>query len=159
MRRLFALVLAVCLWFSFVPMASASAASLTPCSKSPAFLARAEQAATPQAKARFERYSAALCGSDGLPHLIVDGRLTHAGDFIIPGLMFLYIAGWIGWAGRSYLIEIRKRKDPAEYEIFIDVSLALSCSLSGASWPLSAFGEFSSGSLAVKDSTITTSPR
>lgn len=159
MRRLFALALAICLWFGFAPLASADIAGLTPCSESEAFLARAEQATTPKAQARFERYSAALCGEDGLPHLIVDGRFSHAGDFIIPGIMFLYIAGWIGWAGRSYLIEVKKRKNPAENEIFIDTALALSCSMGAATWPLAAFGEFTSGQLTVSDSTITTSPR
>ena len=40
------------------------------------------------AKARFEMYSQASCGEDGLPHLIVDGRGSHAGDFVIL-IMFL----------------------------------------------------------------------
>jgi hypothetical protein len=30
-------------------------------------------------------YSQASCGEDGLPHLIVDGRWSHAGDLSIPG--------------------------------------------------------------------------
>ncbi|MEB3164284.1 MAG: Photosystem I reaction center subunit III [Prochlorothrix sp.] len=159
MRRLFALVLTVCLWFSAVPAASAAVAGLTPCSESAAFIARAEAAATPQAQARFERYASALCGEEGLPHLIVDGRWSHAGDFIIPGLMFLYIAGWIGWVGRSYLIAIHERKNPVDYEIFIDAPLAMQCALSGFTWPVAAFQAFSSGTLTVKDSEVTTSPR
>jgi len=159
MRRLFALVFAVCLWFSVVPSASAAVAGLPPCSESPAFIARAETAVTPQAEARFERYASALCGEEGLPHLIVDGRWSHAGDFIIPGLMFLYIAGWIGWVGRSYLITVHQRKDPVNYEIFIDVPLAMQCAMSGFSWPVAAFHAFSSGTLTVKDSDVTTSPR
>ena len=69
-------------------------------------------------------YSQASCGADGLPHLIVDGRLNHAGDFIIPGIAFLYIAGCIGWAGRNYLMAIRGSKDAAMKEIQIDLSLA-----------------------------------
>lgn len=159
MRQLFALVLVVCLWFGFAPTASADIAGLTPCSESPAFIARAEQAATPQAQARFDRYSQALCGEEGLPHLIVDGRWSHAGDFTIPSLMFLYIAGWIGWAGRSYLIAVRSEKDAKEKEIIIDVPLAIKCSLGGAAWPLAAAGEFASGQLTAKDSEITVSPR
>ncbi|MFZ4665473.1 MAG: Photosystem I reaction center subunit III [Prochlorotrichaceae cyanobacterium] len=159
MRQLFALVLVVCLWFGFAPTASADIAGLTPCSESPAFIARAEQAATPQAQARFDRYSQALCGEEGLPHLIVDGRWSHAGDFTIPSLMFLYIAGWIGWAGRSYLIAVRSEKDAKEKEIIIDVPLAVKCSLGGAAWPLAAFGEFASGQLTAKDNEITVSPR
>jgi photosystem I subunit 3 len=31
------------------------------------------------------------------------GNLEHLGEFVIPGLGFLYIAGWIGYAGRSYV--------------------------------------------------------
>lgn len=159
MRQLFALVLAACLWFSVVPTASADVAGLTPCSESAAFIARASEATTPQAQARFDRYSQALCGEEGLPHLIVDGRLDHAGDFIIPGLMFLYIAGWIGWAGRSYLIAIRSDKNPREKEIIIDVPLAVQCSLKGATWPMLALAEYSSGNLVANDNEITVSPR
>lgn len=159
MRRLLALVLAVCLWFSFAPTASADVAGLTPCSESAAFQQRAAGATTAQAKARFERYSQALCGNDGLPHLIVDGRFSHAGDFTIPSIMFLYIAGWIGWAGRSYLIAARKSSNPAEKEIIIDVPLAIQSSLGASLWPLAAFGEFTSGKMLASDSEITVSPR
>ena len=34
-----------------------------------------------------------LCGVDRLPHLIADGRPSHAGEFVIPAFGFLYIAG------------------------------------------------------------------
>ncbi|WZZ35564.1 hypothetical protein YC2023_018965 [Brassica napus] len=48
-----------------------------------------------------------LCGADGIPHLMVNGDQRHWGEFITPGLLFLYIAGWIGLVGRrSYLIAI-----------------------------------------------------
>jgi len=160
MGRVFALILAVCLWFSWVPTAQAAFyANLTPCGESSAFLDRAAQATTPQAKARFDRYSQALCGDDGLPHLIVDGNLGHAGDFIIPGILFLYIAGWIGWTGRAYLKTVREDKNPEEKEIIIDVPLALQCSLAGATWPLAAFKEASSGEMFAKDDEIPVSPR
>lgn len=160
MRKLLALMLAVCLWFSFAPIASAdSYANLTPCSENAAFLDRAEFAATDQAKARFERYSQALCGEDGLPHLIVDGNLAHAGEFLIPGILFLYIAGYIGWAGRSYLQAIKKGKNPEEKEIIIDIPLAISCSLGAAAWPAAALGQMTSGAMFAKDDEITVSPR
>ncbi len=159
MRRLFALVLAVCLWFSFAPTASADVAGLTPCSESPRFVERAKAATTDQAKARFERYSQAVCGEEGLPHLIVDGRLSHAGDFTIPAVMFLYIAGCIGWAGRLYIIGSRSKKDPAMEEIIIDIPRAIGCFAGAALWPLAAFGEFASGKLLAKESEITVSPR
>ena len=160
MGRIFALVLALCLWFGFTPTASAdSYANLTPCGENQAFVARAKAATTDQAKARFERYSQVLCGEDGLPHLITDGNLAHAGEFLIPSILFLYIAGWIGWAGRSYLKAIRKGSNPEEKEIIIDLALALQSSLGGALWPLAALQEASSGEMFAKDDEITVSPR
>jgi photosystem I subunit 3 len=161
MRRLFALILVICLWVGFVPSASADVAGLTPCGESAAFQQRAAAATTPQAKARFARYaeSSLLCGTDGLPHLVADGRWNHASEFMIPGLMFLYVAGWIGWVGRSYLIAIRGEKSPEEKEIIIDVPLATKMMLSGFAWPLVALKEFSSGELLAKDSEIPVSPR
>lgn len=160
MRRLLALVLTAVLWFGFAPTASADVAGLTPCKDNPAFIARAEKATTEKAQRRFELYGRELlCGEDGLPHLIVDGRWSHAGEFLIPGILFLYIAGWIGWAGRSYLIAIRDEKSPEDKEIVIDVPLAVKKSLSAAAWPVAAFKEASSGEMFAKDDEIPVSPR
>lgn len=160
MGRLFALILTVCLWFSFAPAASADLyQNLTTCADNPAFVQKAKNAKTPQAKARFEKYAELQCGPEGYPHLIVDGNLNHLNEFAIPGLMFLYIAGWIGWAGRSYLIAIRDDKNTEEKEIIIDLPLAIKSSLSGATWPLAALGEFTSGKLTAKNNEITVSPR
>ena len=146
MRRLFAILLSAFLLFGFAPVAKAdgSVAGLTPCSESARFQQRAAGAKTDQAKARFEMYSQALCGADGLPHLIVDGRWSHAGDFMIPGIAFLYIAGCIGWAGRTYLMAIRDSKD---------------ATLAAATWPLAAFGELTGKKLTEADHKITVSPR
>ncbi|KAL8268623.1 hypothetical protein R6Q59_002421, partial [Mikania micrantha] len=80
-----------------------------------------------------------LCGSDGLPHLIVSGDQRHWGEFITPGILFLYIAGWIGWVGRSYLIAIRDDKKPTQKEIIIDVPLASRLVFRGFSWPVAAY--------------------
>ena len=165
MRRLFALILVLSLWFNFAPTASAdSVAGLVPCSESPAYQERAEYFLNTTAdplsgEKRAARYAQALCGEEGLPHLIVDGRLNHAGDFLIPGIMFLYIAGWIGWVGRSYLIAIRGDKNSELKEVIIDVPLAFSKMLTGFAWPLAAFGEFTSGNLVAKDGEIPISPR
>jgi len=161
MRRLFALILVICLWVGFAPSASADVAGLTPCGESSAFLQRAENATTPQAKKRFERYanSNLLCGDDGLPHLVVDGRLSHAGEFLVPSILFLYIAGWIGWVGRSYLITVRGEKKPEEKEIIIDVPLAIQKMMAGFAWPLAALKEFTSGELTAKDNEVPISPR
>jgi photosystem I subunit 3 len=165
MRRLFprlcAVLLSAFLLFGFAPVAKADAsvAGLTPCAESPRFQQRAAAAKTDQAKARFQMYSQALCGTDGLPHLIVDGRWSHAGDFLIPGIAFLYIAGCIGWAGRTYLMAIRGSKDATMREIQIDVPLAFKSTLDAASWPLAAFGELTGKKLTEDDNKITVSPR
>jgi photosystem I subunit III len=164
MQKLLAFVFAICLWFNFTPPASADVAGLVPCGQSQAFQDRAANARNttddPESgKKRFARYAQALCGPEGLPHLIVDGRLDRAGDFLIPSVLFLYIAGWIGWVGRAYLIAIKKGANAEEKEIIIDLPLAINCMLGGFAWPASALGEFTSGKLVAKDSEITVSPR
>lgn len=168
MGKIFSLVLAfalsVSLWANFAPTASADLSQLTPCSESAAYQAKAKNfrntTADPESgQKRAASYAQALCGAEGYPHLVVDGRLSHAGDFIIPSVLFLYIAGWIGWVGRSYLIAIREEKDTEMKEIIIDVPLAFSKMLFGFLWPLQAFQEFTSGQLTVKDSEIPVSPR
>jgi len=164
MQRLFALILAICLWFNFAAPAKALGANLVPCKDSPAFQQLAQNArnttADPESgKKRFERYSQALCGPEGYPHLIVDGRLDRAGDFLIPSILFLYIAGWIGWVGRAYLQAIKKESGTEQKEIQIDLGIALPIIATGFAWPASAVKEFLSGELTAKDEEITVSPR
>ncbi|MEC4805413.1 MAG: Photosystem I reaction center subunit III [Jaaginema sp. PMC 1079.18] len=166
MRKLLALILVVTLWFNFAPpaMAGDGVAGLTPCSESTAFQQRAKNFRNTtddpaSGQKRAERYAEALCGPEGLPHLIVDGRWSHLGDFIIPSILFLYIAGWIGWVGRAYLIDIKKGKDAEQKEIVIDVPLAVSKMIGGFIWPLAAVGEFTSGQLIVPNNEVPTSPR
>ncbi|MEH2303082.1 MAG: Photosystem I reaction center subunit III [Nostoc sp.] len=165
MRRLFALILAICLWFNFASPAKALGANLTPCRDNPAFQQLAANArnttADPESGIkRFERYSQELCGPEGYPHLIVDGSLNHAGDFLIPSILFLYIAGWIGWVGRAYLQAIKKEGNNVELkEVIIEVPLALPIMLSGFTWPIAAIKEFLSGELVAKDTEIPISPR
>jgi photosystem I subunit 3 len=191
MKRLFALILVISLWFGISLAATPAAYAefsfnvLTPCATSSAFQERLQaevdnytarlasfQAGSgsaeylngkiAQTEARFAKYadSGLLCGEDGLPHLISDGRWNHAGEFTIPALMFLYIAGWIGWVGRAYLIDIRKDKaTAAQKEILIDVPLAIKCMLGGFAWPLAALKEFGSGELLVPENEVTVSPR
>jgi photosystem I subunit III len=162
MRRLFAAILVVSLWISFAPVASAY--NLVPCKDSPAFNdlaknARSTNGDPASAKARFEMYSQAMCGPEGYPHLIVDGSLDKAGDFLIPSVLFLYIAGWIGWVGRAYLQIAKKSATPEEKEIIIDVPVAISCMLTGFLWPLAALKEITTGEMFAKDDEITVSPR
>ena len=126
--------------------AKAEIGGLTKCSDSPAFAKRQKtsvkkleqrmstyQADSPPAlalqqqidrtNARFDKYSRSdlLCGTDGLPHLIADGRWSHAAEFILPGFGFIYISGWIGYVGRKYLRAVSTTKNPAESEIIINV--------------------------------------
>ncbi|NEO25584.1 MAG: Photosystem I reaction center subunit III [Kamptonema sp. SIO4C4] len=164
MRKILALLLVFTLWFNFAPAASADEYGLVPCSESAAYQQRAQNfrdtTADPQSgEKRADRYSEALCGPEGLPHLIVDGRLSHAGDFLIPSVLFLYIAGWIGWVGRAYLISVREEKNPEDKEIIIDVPRALKFMVGGFLWPLAAVQEFLSGKLTAKETEIPISPR
>ena len=112
-------------------------------------------------EARFDKYSrsALLCGTDGLPHLIADGRWSHAAEFILPGFGFIYISGWIGWVGRKYLRAISTTKNPTESEIIINVPLAIRIMTTGYIWPISAWQEFISGELVASKDEITISPR
>ncbi len=168
-RKLLALFLVIGIWLCVTPIASADAvetvSGLVPCKDSPAFVKRAATArnttADPESgKKRFERYASQLCGAtDGLPRLIVDGRLSHAGEFLIPSVLFLYITGFIGWAGRAYLIAAREDKNPEEKEIIIDIPLAIKSIIAGLLWPAAAVGELLSGKLTAPDEEITVSPR
>ena len=164
MKRLFALILVAALWVSFAPTATAAYDNLTPCSENPAYQQKSKNFLNTtndplSGQKRAERYAEALCGPEGYPHLVVDGNFAHAGDFTIPGLLFLYIAGWIGWVGRAYLIAVRDEKNSEMKEIIIDVPLAISKMLTGFIWPVAAFRELVTGKLTAKDSEINVSPR
>ena len=164
--------------------AFADIGGLTKCSESPAFAKRQKtsvkkleqrittyQIDSPSAlalqqqiertNARFNKYSRSdlLCGTDGLPHLIADGRWTHAAEFILPGFGFIYISGWIGYVGRKYLRAVSTTKNPAESEIIINVPLALKIMTTGYIWPISAWEQLVSGDLIASDDEITVSPR
>jgi photosystem I subunit 3 len=78
---------------------------------------------------------------------------------MIPGIMFLYIAGLIGWSGRSYLINVRKTKNPEMKEVLIDVPLAVKCVVSALAWPLAALKELTTGELVEADNKIPVGPR
>lgn len=112
-------------------------------------------------KARFDKYSRSnlLCGTDGLPHLIADGRWDHAAEFTFPGFGFLYIAGWIGWVGRKYVRAVSTSKNPTENEIIINVPLALKIMTTGYIWPISAWQELISNELVAPNDEVSVSPR
>ena len=114
-----------------------------------------------QTKARFERYGNAnlLCGKEGLPRIIATGQFDRANEFVIPGIMFLYITGWIGWVGRKYLRYASTTNNSFENEIIINVPVALTIMNSGFLWPIEAWKEFSSGDLLAAEDDVTKSPR
>ena len=185
MKRFNLLTLIVAILITLTPnTAYAEIGGLTKCSDSPAFAKRLKtsvkkleqrkstfEAGTPPAlalqqqiertEARFDKYSRSelLCGTDGLPHLIADGRWSHAAEFILPGFGFIYISGWIGWVGRKYLRAVSTTKNPTESEIIINVPLALKIMTTGYIWPISAWQEFVSSELVASDKEITVSPR
>ena len=165
-------------------IASADIGGLKKCSDSPAFTKRlnasvkklqqrmskyevdsppalALQQQIDRTEARFDKYSRSelLCGTDGLPHLVADGRWSHSAEFILPGFGFIYISGWIGWVGRKYLRAVSTTKNPAESEIIINVPLALKIMTTGYIWPISAYQELISGDLIASKDEITVSPR
>ena len=101
--------------------------------------------------ARQEAYGDRLCGkTDGNPRVVATGEWNVRASAMWPASIFLYIAGWIGWAGRSYLI----RTNDETKELNIDVPLALTCMASGFSWPVAAWQEIVNGEMAVPNDSI-----
>ena len=177
---IFALVLGT----GTIQPANADFANLTPCKDSPAFQKRLASSVkklenrlklyTPGTKEadflnreieatknRFERYgnSSLLCGKEGLPRIIASGQWDHANEFVIPGVLFLYITGWIGWVGRKYVRYASTTDNAFENEIIINVPVALSIMTSGFLWPVDAWKEFTSGDLLASPDDVTVSPR
>jgi photosystem I subunit 3 len=172
------------LTFIYPKNVDAEVAGLIPCNQSPNFTKRLDSSVKKlegrlkkynsgsppnlaieqqikRTKQRFERYSKSglLCGKDGLPHLITDGRWNHSIEFVIPGLLFLYSTGWIGWVGRKYIRTISSSENAGEKEIILDVPLALKIMSTGFIWPISAWQEYVSGTLLADATDITISPR
>ena len=77
----------------------------------------------------------------------------------IPTVGFLYIAGYIGYVGRSYIRLVKGEQKPTQKEIIIDVPTALKLSAQGATWPLKVIQELRNGTLVEQDDKITVSPR
>ena len=165
-------------------VANADFSNLTPCKDSPAFQKRLTSSVkklenrlklyTPESKeagyltseinatkTRFERYGNAnlLCGKEGLPRIIATGQWDRANEFVIPGLIFIYITGWIGWVGRKYLRYASTTENSFENEIIINVTIALTIMNSGFLWPVEAWKEFTTGDLLAAEDDVTKSPR
>ncbi len=170
--------------FLNIEPANADFKNLTPCKSSTAFEKRLNSSIkklenrlklyTPESKeagslnqqikatkTRFERYanSNLLCGKEGLPRIIASGQWDRANEFVIPGIMFLYITGWIGWVGRKYLRYASTTENSFENEIIINVPVALAIMNSGFLWPMEAWKEFASGDLLAAEDDVTKSPR
>jgi photosystem I subunit 3 len=177
---IFALVLGA----GTIQPANAEFANLTPCKESPAFKKRLATSVkklenrlklyTPESKeanflvkeiqatkSRFERYGNEniLCGKEGLPRIIASGQWDHANEFVIPGILFIYITGWIGWVGRKYLRYASTTENSFENEIIINVPIALSIMNSGFLWPVEAWKELLNGDLLASSDDVTVSPR
>ena len=176
------------IFFSFVFLnvqpAKAEFNNLTPCKESPAFEKRLNSSVkklenrlklySPESKEalflnieidhtkeRFERYGNAnlLCGKEGLPRIIATGQWDRANEFVIPGILFLYITGWIGWVGRKYLRYASTTENSFDNEIIINVPVAISIMNSGFLWPVEAWKEFTTGDLLASEDDVTKSPR
>ncbi len=169
MRKLFAVLLSSLLWLGLTPAVSAATTTTTtattqsthlvPCRESVAFNERLQSA--PQTYYFEEPYQAyaanLLCGADGLPHLQL--RLDKAIDVVIPFALFFYVAGFIGWSGRAYLLKSNRATKPEDPEIFINVPLAIASFIQGLLWPLLALKELGSGELTAPESELYVSPR
>jgi photosystem I subunit 3 len=177
-------IITISLFFFTNTQANADFNNLVPCKSSPAFEKRLKSEVkklenrlklyTPESKeakfliheieatkVRFERYgnSNLLCGKEGLPRIIATGQWDHANEFVIPGILFLYITGWIGWVGRKYVQYASTTENPFEKEIILNVPIALSISTSGFLWPVEAWNEFKDGKLIASAEDVTVSPR
>jgi photosystem I subunit 3 len=184
MKKLLSVFLALTVFFGNINQVSADVSGLVPCKDSSVFKKRLDgsvkklntrlenyeqgtpaylalEAQIEKTKVRFDKYGkqGLLCGADGLPHLIADGRPSHAGEFVVPGFLFLYIAGYIGWAGRSYQQFCKKTDKPNENEIIINVPVAIGMMSASFLWPVAAWKELVSGELLVPGDEVTVSPR
>mmetsp|Transcript_14374 Transcript_14374/g.33933 ORF Transcript_14374/g.33933 Transcript_14374/m.33933 type:complete len:273 (+) Transcript_14374:82-900(+) len=108
------------------------------------------QQAIDQAKITAKAYEGRWCGKkDGLPRVIATGEITRGG-IVTPALMFLYTTGWIGYAGRTYLL---RTQDPTK-EVLIDVPLALECCTSSFAWPVYSWQDITAGRFVAKESEL-----
>jgi photosystem I subunit 3 len=184
LNSFFTLFFGTAIFLTNIPSAHADFTNLTPCSESKAFQKRLTSSIkklenrlklyTPESKeaefltkeieatkVRFTRYSSTnlLCGKEGLPRIIASGQWDHVNEFVLPGILFIYITGWIGWVGRKYLRYVSTLDNSFENEIIINVPIAISFMSSGFLWPVESWKEFSSGQLLANEDEITISPR
>ena len=158
MKKLLPVILAIAIWFVAVPTATADGI-LTQCKDSPAYQ---ERIASYPNNYYFNEPDRAYgeyltCGEDGLPHLVIN--FENSLDIALAFGLFFYIAGFIGWSGRTYLIAISQGKSQEELEIFINLPIAVKSIVQGLFWPLLAVKELISGELTADKNEISVSPR
>jgi len=113
-------------------------------------------------KRRQEAYGTRWCSkTDGRPRTLATPEMVRGG-VILPASLFLYSAGWIGWAGRSYLIRSKDckkygAKTPMQMEYIINAPLALTCMASGFAWPVLAWQDIVNGKMVRRDEDVHTS--
>jgi photosystem I subunit 3 len=95
---------------------------------------------------------------EGLPRIIASGQWDHANEFVIPGVLFLYITGWIGWVGRKYVRYASTTKIHLKMKL-LSMPVAIGIMNSGFLWPVEAWKELTSGDLLASDDDVTVSPR
>jgi photosystem I subunit 3 len=74
-----------------------------------------------------------LCGKK-VYHVCASGQWDHANEFVIPGVLFLYITGWLGW---TKICTLRKYN-----KIHLKMKLlpvAIGIMNSGFLWPVEAW--------------------
>ena len=157
-KKLLPLILAIILWFTAAPAASADGI-LVRCKDSPAYQ---ERVASYPNNYYFNQPDRAYgeyltCGEDGLPHLVIG--FHRAVDIAIAFSIFFYITGFIGWSGRAYLRAISEKKSQEQLEIFIDLPVAVQSLIQGLLWPVLAVKETLSGELTARKDEISVSPR
>ena len=158
MKKLLPFILAVAIWFVATPTATADGI-LVQCKDSPAYQ---ERVASYPNNYYFNEPDRAYgeyltCGEDGLPHLVIN--LKNSLDIALAFSLFFYIAGFIGWSGRSYLRAIGKEKSQEELEIFINLTTAIKAMSQGLLWPILAVKQTLSGELTADKNEISVSPR
>lgn len=159
MKKLLPLILAIVLWFSAAPAASADG-TLVKCKDSTAYQERVASYPDNYFFNEPDRaYAEYLtCGEDdGLPHLVIN--LRNSIDIAIAFGLFFYIAGFIGWSGRTYLQQISTQKAQEQSEIFINPPIAIQALVKGLLWPLLVVKELLSKELTADKSEIYVSPR
>nr|AEJ72984.1 photosystem I subunit III [Karlodinium veneficum] len=89
---------------------------------------------------------------DGLPRI----EITSLEEFIFPSIYFIYIAGCIGWAGRSYLNEISwgTIENRIEAEYIINIPLATRVMFNSLWWLVLFLNELIFGKLISLDMSL-----